>query len=203
MGLLLTVAIVGVEQNLLYIRRILPEQLRLYGAYPFNISVESVIRTIFDRTSYSVPAFMAPQLISGVTLLINGLVVLPMFLVNYINDTHEHGENLFVLICLTMLLATPITWPHTAIIILLPMAILLRESLIFGRRSLFIVLVLVLLTFSIPERVLLRDVVAAYPPAKVPWYVLLSVKPGLLGLFILWVTFSRNILTRRRSSFKF
>ena len=201
-GLLLTVAIVGVEQNLFYIRSILPEQLRLFDAYPFNISVESVVRTIFDRTNYSVPAFLAPQLISGVTLLINGLLVLPVFLVIYINHTHERCENLFVLICLTMLLATPITWPHTAIIILLAMAILLRQSLIFGRRGLFIVLALVLLTFSIPVGVLVRDVVASYPAGKVPWYVLLSAKPGLFGLFILWVIFARNFLTRRPSSFK-
>jgi uncharacterized membrane protein len=199
-GLLLTFVIVGANDNLYYIRYLLPEHVRLFGAFPFNISLESAVRTIFDRTGYSIPAVMAPWAVQGVTFLINGLLVLIVCLLGRRFQDYDGAENLFVAFCLTMLLISPITWAHTAIVILLPMAILLRDGLVLGQRHALLVLILLLFTFSLPERIFVRNIIDSYPPGGVPWYIAVPMKPGLFGLLMLWVTFCMRLATCRAST---
>lgn len=197
-GLFLTLIVVGLEDNLYYLHSLLPEHVRVYGAFPFNISVPSVVRTIFDRTDYTMPAVMAPEAVQGVILLTNGFFLALPCLLGFRFAKYDSSENLFILFCVTMLLISPITWPHTCLVLLLPMTILWRDGLIFGQRNALRLLIVLLFIFSIPDRILVRDVLSRYPPGATPWYAVIPAKLALYALLALWATFSWRMASYRR-----
>ena len=196
-GLALTLVVIGSADIFYYLRDLLPEHVRAFAPYPFNISIESVVRTLLGKSRFSVPIVAAPAAVQGLTLLLNSFLLLGLCLLARRYPGPENAENLFVLFCLTMLLISPITWPHTCLVILFPMAMLWHDGLRLGQRNAWRVLLVILILFAIPDRALLKEAIASYPLTPVPWYSMLGVKLGFFGLLILWATFYRRLVAVR------
>ena len=198
-GLALSVAVAGSENWFYYIRQILPEQMRLFASFPFNISVEGVLRTIFGPTEYFPPAReLSPAIVQALVWIINGSLIIAACRLAAHTRSRDSSEFSFALFCITMLLASPLTWPHTCVILVLPIAMLLKDG-ICGQLGSWRVLIVVLGLFSSPDPVVLTAVENFYRPSDVPWYILVGLKTGFFGLLLVWVAFClklRRLQTR-------
>jgi len=187
-GLLVSLAVAGSADGLYYIKQILPEQMRLFASFPFNISIEGIARTIFGPTEYFAPAReLAPGTVRALVWFINGSLVIAVCRLGLRCRDPESDTEMFSLFCVTMLLVSPLTWGHTCLMLVLPMALLLHGALFQGRLGELRVLIVVLALFAVPDPVVLTSLIEIYQPQDVPWYVLVAAKTGSFALLTLWV----------------
>ena len=188
-GLLISLAVTGWGNSLYYIQRILPEQMHLFASFPFNISIEGVARTILGPNEYFTPALaLHSDVVKALVLIIGLLFIIAAWSAVFSSRSEIVDKNAFVLFCVTMLLVSPLTWPHTCLMLILALAMLLRAGIVDGHMSQLRVLILILALFSVPDPVVLTALTEIYGE-DVPWYILVIVKAGFFALLILWVTF--------------
>jgi alpha-1,2-mannosyltransferase len=196
-GLLISLAVTGRENSLDYINSVLPEQMRLFASFPFNISFEGVVRTIFGPNEYFIPALaLHPAAVKALVLTIGLVFIIAAWSAVLSCRSEIVDKNAFVLFCVTMLLVSPLTWPHTCLMLVLALALLLRDGIIHQQMSSLRVLIVVLALFSVPDPVVLNALTEIYGD-DVPWYILVIVKAGFFALLILWVTFWLRVRHRR------
>jgi len=188
-GLLISLAVTGRENSLYYVQRILPEQMHLFASFPFNVSIEGVVRTIFGPNEYFTPAVaLHPDVVKALVLIIGLLFTIGAWSAALSRRSGIADKNAFALFCVTMLLVSPLTWPHTCLMLILALAMLLRDGIIHQQMSSLRVLIVVSALFSVPDPVVLNALTEIYGQ-EVPWYILVIVKAGFFALLILWVTF--------------
>jgi hypothetical protein len=188
-GLLISLAVTGWDNSLYYISRILPEQMRLFASFPFNISIEGVMRTIFGPNEYFTPALKLHSHVVKMLVLIIGLFFTVAACTSVFPRSGTADQNAFMLFCITMLLVSPLTWPHTCLILVFAMAMLLRDGIRDGQLGQLRVLIVVFALFSVPDPVILTELTEIYGPGGVPWHVLVASKTGFFALIVLWATF--------------
>jgi alpha-1,2-mannosyltransferase len=199
-GLLISLAVTGRDNSLYYIERVLPEQMRLFGSFPFNISIEGVVRTIFGPNEYFTPALaLHPDAVKALVLVFSLIFIIAAWSAAWSRGSENADKNVFVLFCVTMLLVSPLTWPHTCLMLILALAMLLRDGIVHQQMSSLRVLIVVSALFSVPDPVVLNALNGIYGE-DVPWYILVIVKAGFFALLILWVTFWLRVRRRRKVS---
>jgi Glycosyltransferase family 87 len=190
LGLLLCLIVVGRDNWIYYIGQILPEQMRLFASFPFNLSIEGIARTIFGPTEYFTPArALPPGIVQAMVWIISGCFIVAACHLALRARPRASNADLFVLFCVTMLLASPLTWPHTCLMLVLALAMLLRDGGTHGQLGNLRVLIVVVALFSVPDPVVLTTLIEIYGANDVPWYVLVAAKTGSFALLTLWVTF--------------
>lgn len=193
-GILLTVATVGMDSVRYYVNSIIRTQHSTYADFPTNISIEGLLRTLFEATPYVRPLVAIPDYLPQLIWLANGSLVA---FVLYLGARRRHSKNvddLFSLMCISMLLVSPITWNHTCIVVLLPIFILLRDAILGAGRDNAYVAAIVLVLFSLPFFPIVNNVIGHYFPQPAPWHVLIVIKTGFWSLLLLWLVFSRRIV---------
>jgi len=189
-GLLMMILSMGSETLMYYIRNVIPEQTRVFANSPLNISVGSVIKTLFEPTIFSLPPFPFPVVGQVATLAISGLLISAVALFSYYHNETRFADDIFSLFCITMLLTSPITWYHSCILLLLPLALLTRAFVRQETDASSASLLLILILCGIPN----QDLIDGFRGAseQLPWYVVLACRTGFFGLlYLYWVFWKR------------
>lgn len=183
---------VGVEGLLFYIRIIIPEQTALFASYPLNISLGSGIRTLFEPTRFSSPPIPVPGIGAIAVVLMSAVLISTVTAFSYYHSDPKHADNVYSLLCITMLLTSPITWYHNCLLLLLPLA-LLANSLAWDPSSSSKPLLLILILCGIPNQDLIDGLRAWGASDHLPWYVVLGARTGLFGLVLAYGIFWRRL----------
>jgi hypothetical protein len=192
-GFLLMILSLGGETLLHYVRIIVPDQMHLFSSYPLNISLGSGIRTFFEPTLFSLPPIPAPQIGQIAVGLISGGLILAVTVFSYFHNDSKYTDNLFSLFCITMLLTSPITWYHNCVLLLLPLALLVRGWTLDHASASLSTVLLILILCGVPNQDLLDGLLAFNASNQLPWYVLLGARTGLFGLIWLYWVFWRRL----------
>lgn len=190
-GLLLMIFFMGSETLLAYVRTVIPEQTRVFANYPLNISLGSAIKTLFEPTLFSLPPFPIPWVGQVLTVLISGLLITAATLFSYYHNEAKFADDIFALFCITMLLTSPITWYHSCILLLLPLALLTRAFVRRETHASSASLLLILILCGIPNQDLIDGLRGA--SEQLPWYVVLACRTGFFGLLYLYWLFWKRL----------
>lgn len=179
------------DHYLTFFNEVAPENVRLFGISPANMSLTGVLFPLFNENPWIVPFVEAPRAAialqvagTGAILLMLGVGIWKQRLL-----PEQRLSWLFAGTSLAMLLVSPTIWVHNFSVALLPLALLWRGSNTFERR-LLIALILIALSL-IGHNPLLDIALTSYAPAKTPamLYLLLRVQPvAIVLLFILTVS---------------
>jgi alpha-1,2-mannosyltransferase len=193
-GAVMTALVVGLDTIGYYVTVVIPHHHYVFAEYPLNISIEGLVRTIFEPSQYSRPLVsVATEYISLFIWLVSGSVMVMVWRIGERCRSAEDGENLFVLYCITMLLLSPLTWNHTCILLLLPLSILLRDGIAHRQSGLVRVALVLLLLFWIPLRPTVDYLIGLYAPERTPWYVLVGARFGFFALALAWFVFYQRL----------
>jgi hypothetical protein len=170
-----------------YFVRMAPHDSAVHGLSPINVALAGVIRRLFADGPWVSPLIDAPLLATflvGLTS-IGALIVLQRD-IGRMPPTAESDDRAFALVCVAMLLISPITWWHIFPLLLLPFGLLLRDLLTRpDRRTLGFGLLGVALV-SLPDIEIARALMAYYAPYRLPWFVGLLLVLPTIGLALLW-----------------
>jgi hypothetical protein len=100
--------------------------------------------------------------------------------------TAWNEDRAFALVCVTMLLISPITWWHVFPLLLLPFGLLLRDLYTRPDRRKLRLSLLALALVSLPNLEIARMLMGLYAPYRVPWFVGLLLALPTIGLILLW-----------------
>ena len=193
-GAVITALVVGLDTIGYYVMVVIPHHHYVFAEYPLNISIEGLVRTIFEPSQYNRPLLsVGREYISLFIWLVSSSVMVMVWRIGERCRSAEDGENLFVLYCITMLLLSPLTWNHTCILLLLPLSILLRDGMVNRQLSLVRIALVVLLIFWMPLRPTVDFLISLYAPERIPWYALMAAKSGFFVLALAWMFFYQRL----------
>lgn len=185
-GGLLTLMIVGIDDMLEYVRRVAPLDAIEFAPAPINHSLTAVFHRLFGDGPWVTALISAPWVISILVALSGlGLTGLLAYKVWRTPPTQRGQDTTFALACITMLLASPITWQHIFPILMCPLGLLLLEQRErFDGRRLALALV-ALAMVSIPDIEIGRALMRFYEPYRAPWYAGLPMSLPTIGLLMI------------------
>lgn len=182
----LILAFVGVDDTLTYFLVIAPQDVRDYLLLPRNASLSSAIQKLLVQGAWIEPLMNVPGVASWLALL--GSLALLGGLAAHLwhvpaaetGDTHA-----FALVCVSMLLLSPITWEHSFVLALLPVAVLVQAAQ-QGERGVQSATLLALAALSLPYMMMDISLVAWYAPLRIPWYMAVPMLAPTGALLLLW-----------------
>jgi hypothetical protein len=127
LGLALTLAVVGWPDVSAYVKQVAFHDTDEHGASLYNISLWGAVGRLVRSGRYFQPVVDLGRL-AVVPVLLTDLVVLGVVLwdVRRALVTREGEDHAFALVCVAMLLLSPVTWQHGLVLLILPLAILWR-----------------------------------------------------------------------------
>jgi uncharacterized membrane protein len=186
-GNLLALALVGPGDTIAYVVRMAPRDSAEHGLSPINVALAGVIRRLLADGPWVSPLIDAPLL---ATLLIGlaclGALAILLRQIGLTPPPAEDDDRAFALVCVIMLLISPLTWWHIFPLLLLPFGLLLQDLRTrLDRWKLG--LGLLSLTFaSLPAIEIARTLMEWYAPYRIPWFVGLLLSFPTIGLVLLW-----------------
>jgi hypothetical protein len=186
-GWLLTLLIVGSDDLLRYFLQIVPQNATQVGPFPINVSLIGVISRLLVDGLWVRPLIVAPQAASLLIALSGlGLLVLLARQVRRIPTTQHGNDTAFALVCLAMLLVSPLTWQHIFPLLALPFGLLLRNLQRWPDQRNLRLCLLSLASVSLPDIEIARALMQHYAPYRMPWFVALLLLAPTGGLLLLW-----------------
>ena len=186
----LTATLFGPTVYLHYIREALPEVTVFYDWWP-NVSLPGFWRKLFDGPSGRVIPLWHSPLLARVGILLSWGIVLT-FLARAVLSARSRAayDRTFGLTLTAMLLLSPITWDHYAVLLLLPLALLWMELPPGDRRnSFFVCVILLFMTPMIYWYLLIGATMKTWlTMVATPWQALVALSLpcyALVGLFVL------------------
>jgi hypothetical protein len=186
-GNVLALALVGPRDVIDYFIRMAPQDAAMHGASPLNVALAGVIRRLFDGGLWVSPLLDVPFVATFLIGLagLGALVVLARQ-IGRMPQVAGKDDRAFALVCVAMLLISPITWWHVFPLLLLPFGLLLQDLRTrLDRRKLGICL-LSLALVSLPAIDIARALMEWYAPYRLPWFVSLLLVFPTIGLLLLW-----------------
>jgi hypothetical protein len=195
----LTLALVGQEDIVYYITHITPHDAERFGAVVGNISLIAAIRRLFIGSPLARPLIHAPEL-AVVLIVLSSLALLALLAAQIWRSasTRENNDTAFALVCIGMLLLSPITWAHALILLALPLGLFLRDALAQQgqqeeRKPLPVALfLLALFLVSLPDFDVAYYLWLPFAPERMPWYAALPMLSSTIGLGIFWWVTARR-----------
>jgi hypothetical protein len=186
-GNVLALELIGPTDVIDYFVHMAPQDAAMHGASPLNVALAGVIRRLFDGGLWVSPLLGAPfvgTLLIGLASL-GALVVLARQIGNMPEVTGK-DDRAFALVCVAMLLISPITWWHVFPLLLLPFGLLLQDLRRQLDRQKLGICLLSLALVSLPAIDIARALMEWYAPYRLPWFVSLLLVFPTIGLLLLW-----------------
>ena len=115
-----------------------------------------------------------------------GMLIVLLRHIGGMPSTPWNQDRAFALVCLAMLLISPITWWHVFPLLLLPLGLLLQDLYTRPDRWKLGLSLLALALVSLPDLEIARTLMGLYAPYRVPWFVGLLLALPTIGLMLLW-----------------
>lgn len=188
-GMLASVWIFGIDDVLRYQSSIAAQDVKLYGPLPWNASLTGAVMRLLTDGPWVKPVVALPTLAWVITVGLS-LTLLIWLGMSLWQQKAKDKDAAFALICVAMLLLSPITWQHILPVLVLPFGILfrdLRQSV--DRRQGFRVLCILALV-SLPDVLIGQRLASLYAPYRIPWFATLPLYATTVGLLLLLVHFT-------------
>jgi hypothetical protein len=186
-GNALALALVGSRDVIDYFVRMAPQDAAMHGSSPLNVALAGVIRRLFDGGLWVSPLLAAP-FIATVLIGLAGLGALVVLTrqIGRMPQVAGKDDRAFALVCVAMLLISPITWWHVFPLLLLPFGLLLQDLRTRPDRRKLGICLLSLALVSLPAIDIARALMELYAPYRLPWFVSLLLVFPTIGLMLLW-----------------
>jgi hypothetical protein len=177
---------VGTDTFVRYFREVIPDNTRLWIAFPLNTSVPGAVAMLSRPGQWALPV-LAPGTGAALTMIAGASIVgVTTWVAADARGRRSVEEHAYTAFGVAMLLVSPLTWSHVFLVLIWPAAALLRDwrALSPSIRGAVIGAYVLL---SLPTISLAQVIINRYLPHQVPWPVALSTKLPTLGLIVLWV----------------
>jgi hypothetical protein len=185
LGAALTLAVVGWANTSGYVEHIAFQDTEEHGASLYNLSLWGAVGRFVRQGPFFQPVVNLGRL-AVVPVLLTDLVVLGLVLwsVWRAPATPEGEDQAFALVCVAMLLLSPVTWQHGLVLLILPLAVLWRER---PDRLGQVRLLTFYVVFTIPVVAVARALVEHFAPEPCsPLVVLPMLLPTIALLVLAW-----------------
>ncbi len=152
----LAALVLGLDAWRDYLTVVLPDQTR-FRSFGFNLSIAGIWAKLFDpvaETGRVIPLYSSPFAARGLTLVCDLGVTLVVAKSVYAARSERARDLAFGMVVTAMLLVSPVTWDFSLPLLLVPVALLLRETR--GSRALRVPLVIVLAVAWIPQSLIMQ-----------------------------------------------
>jgi hypothetical protein len=188
--LVLTVSLTGFDDALHYARDRAPVNARAYAGHGFNLSLAGVAHRTFGEPSPLSPwlgrVVVRPELAKSLALFAQGIVGVFAVLALLRRPREQRtADRSFALLVPAMLLLSPLTWLHIVPVMLLPVAILARDTWLTNRRGLLPALAACAALLCVDDRALAIRLLELTQAEVLPWWgnaLLLAPTWGTLGV---------------------
>lgn len=188
-GVIITFLVVGDANFIEYFTSTLPNDSTIFAGIPLNLSLYGVTIRAFSSTEWMISMFNIDFnrvfLMFGVTTLVIGLYVLHT--VGQRKKNANDDDRLFAITILSMLLISPITWPHVFPMLLIPFSLVFREFLKTKNLWLFRILLFEAMIFSLPYIKIASSIFAALQIRPIHWAWGFIFLLPTVGFMILWL----------------
>jgi alpha-1,2-mannosyltransferase len=186
-GSLLTLLLVGPGDMLDYFVRMAPQDSAVHGLSPINVALAGVIRRLLSDGPWVNPLIDAPLLATGLVGMASlGALIVLLRYIGRMAPTVWSEDRAFALVCVAMLLISPITWWHVFPLLLLPFGLLLQDLQARPDRWKLGLSLLALALVSLPDLEIARALMGLYAPYRIPWFAGLLLALPTIGLTLLW-----------------
>jgi hypothetical protein len=201
-GMVLTLAIVGPADMLRYQREIAAHDVAIYGPSPWNVALTGTVDRLLVDGPWVRPLVNATHVapyVAGILSL--GLLLALGFTLLRLPQDDRGNDTRFALVCLTMLLVSPITWQHILPLLVLPFGFFLRDQLAVPDRRRLPLQLLAVGLVSLPDVPIIRSLAAYFAPYRMPWWATLVPLATTTGLLLCWwlVATRRSAVTEQAS----
>jgi hypothetical protein len=195
-GNLLSLVLVGPRDVLDYYMRMAPQDAAMHGSSPINVAMAGMIRRLFEDGPWVSPLLNVPLLATSLIGLCSlGALILLRFQIGHLSQVAGKDDWAFALVCVAMLLISPITWWHVFPLLLLPFGLLLQDLRAQPNRRRLSICLLSLALVSLPAIDIARALMDMYAPYRVPWFAGLLLVFPTIGLVLLWWALASRIQT--------
>ncbi len=192
LGHLLGFWIVGQADMLRYSREIVPQNIVDWASWPANLSITGIVSRLLVDSQWVRPLIDAPQLASWIISTLNLLVLSLLFYQVWRLPAGKDGDSIaFALTCLAMLIISPISWQHMFPLLFFHFGLLYQRLHQQYDRTMMVWILGMLFLVSLPSN-LMRGLLVALYPDRVPWYSVLVMILPTAGLVLLWWLVSRT-----------
>lgn len=189
----LVLLIIGQDDILRYIMEVAPQDLRMYGGSLLNFSVTGAVNRLLAETLWVRPLVVAPRfawlLISLINLVTSGML---MYTVWRLQPDQRGNDGGFAIVCLAMLLLSPLTWADVFPVLALPFGLLLRDIRERRDRGLIGWSLVALALAAFPAFLIAGLLRVLYRPEQIPWYSALVLMIPTAMLVLLWWLIART-----------
>lgn len=193
-GWLLSVVLVGPDDVLRYLTQIMPMDAALYQYAPVNLSLGSLLNRIVGN-GLPVPFLdLGPSAVRCITMVGTlGLMALLTYQAWSEPRSQLVDDRVFALGCIIMVLISPITWQHIFPVLVLPLGLLLRDTLQNAERRQLIYSAFIILFLSLPYSRIAAYIIGYNVQARIPLAAILLFFTPTIGLFLLcWLLAARS-----------
>jgi alpha-1,2-mannosyltransferase len=184
---LLMLVIIGVDDLTFYLTTIIPHDADRFGSVVGNFSLHAAIKRLFIGNYLVRPLIEAPLLATALIILSSlGVVALLVYQIGRVPPTPTNETVAFALVCVAMLLLSPITWSHALLLLALPCGLFLRDMQEKPRQTEMALFLLALFLVSLPDFDIAYVLMQHYAPERIPWYTAVLLFPSTLGLGLFW-----------------
>lgn len=193
-GISLTALVVGLDDMHTYAIITVARDIEDFRGYVVNHSIGGIVTRLFGKPmGWFEPLVELPDISSLMILILSiGILIYTILKMREMAMKKGLSNYAFGLTLTAMLLLSPITWTHIFPVLILPIALLLREYIDEPTSKMLRIFLFVLILVSLPDVPIANMLVSTYHPFKMPLYGwALTLAPGA-GIVILWI-----VLTRR------
>lgn len=185
-GLALTLAVIGPGDLLRYRAEVAPANLAVFRNELHNISLHAAFSRLFAGSEYIEPLVAAPTLANLLAAAaVGGLVLLLAVALWRLPAERGADDRAFAMVCAAMPVLTPTSWSHSFVLLILPLALVLRDLLARPDPVRLRAAALAFVLISLPDNTMARQIASIYQPALVPWYATLPMLLTTAGALLL------------------
>jgi alpha-1,2-mannosyltransferase len=189
-GWLSVLLVVGWDDTWRYFQERAPEAAARFQPFPINISITSIPARFFSAGPWIEPITAVPEFVPHMTIILS-LIVLAILAYQlwHLPPTVRGDDTAFAIVCLAMLLLSPISWQHVFPLLALPLGLLLAQALQTSggeRHRLLIPLFVIFVLLSLPDIQLANHLMALHVPYRMPWYAGLLFTLPTVAICALW-----------------
>ncbi|NJN66478.1 MAG: DUF2029 domain-containing protein [Chloroflexaceae bacterium] len=190
---LLILVTVGPDDTARYLTSIIPHDAEHYGSVVGNFSLPATIKRLFIGNYLVRPLVEAPPVATTLVILSSlAGVSLLAWQIGRVPPAPENETTAFALVCVAMLLLSPISWSHALPLLALPAGLLLRDLQASPRPTTTVLFLLALFLISLPDFDVAYWLMQHYAPERIPWYAALLFFPSTIGLALFWWVVSQR-----------